>query len=96
MSKNRLVYHFNTAAYLELKTMNGVWCQCTCDTLRSYAGDRRVGNEEYNGPIFYRGTNYLYEGPLNGKVIEIDEINDYKSLKKVRKTTQFSHANEWA
>ena len=47
-------------------------------------------------PIFYRGTNYLYEGPLNGKVIEIDEIDDYKSLKKVRKTTQFSHANEWA
>ena len=75
---------------------SGVWCQVTCDTFRSYAGSRRVNGEIYNGPVFYSGTNYLYEGYLNNKVINIEEITDYKSLKKIRKTTKFSHDNEWA
>ena len=97
MSKNKLVYHFNTAAYLELQNhSNGDWLQTTCNWFRSYAGNRRISGETYEGPIFYEGTNYLYEGPLNGKIINIDEIDDVKSLKKVRKTTKFSHANEWA
>lgn len=97
MSKNKLVYHFNTAAFLEVQNhSNGDWLQTTCNWFRSYAGNRRIGGETYEGPIFYEGTNYLYEGPLNGKIINIDEIDDVKSLKKVRKTTKFSHSNEWA
>ena len=97
MSKNKLVYYFDTAANLEVENHNnGDWVQVTCNWFRSYAGNRRIGGEEYVGPIFYEGTNYLYEGPLNGKIINIDEIDDVKSLKKVRKTTKFSHANEWA
>jgi len=96
MSKNKLVYYFDTAANLEVENHNnGDWVQVTCNWFRSYAGNRRIGGEEYVGPIFYEGTNYLYEGPLNGKIINIDEIDDAKSLKKVRKTTKFSHANEW-
>jgi len=97
MSKNKLVYYFDTAANLEVENHNnGDWVQVTCNWFRSYAGNRRIGGEEYVGPIFYEGTNYLYDGPLNGKIINIDEIDDVKSLKKVRKTTKFSHANEWA
>lgn len=96
MGKNKLVYHFNTASYLEVQMASGVWCQVTCDTFRSYAGNRRVNGEVYDGPVFYSGTNYLYEGHLNNKIINIEEITDYKSLKKIRKTTKFSHDNEWA
>ena len=97
MSKNKLVYHFNTAAHLEVQNnSNGDWVQSTCNWFRSYAGNRRINGETYEGPIFYEGTNFLYEGPLNGKIIDIDLIDDPKSLKKVRKTTRFSHSNEWA
>ena len=69
MSKN-LVYYFNTAAHLEVENhANGDWVQVTCFTFRSYAGNRRVGGEMYEGPILYSGTNMLYEGPLTGKIV---------------------------
>lgn len=97
MSKNKLVYHFNTANHLEVQNNStGDWVQSTCNWFRSYAGNRRINGETYEGPIFYEGTNFLYEGPLNGKIIDIDLIDDPKSLKKVRKTTRFSYSNEWA
>jgi len=97
MSKIKLVYHFNTAAHLEVQNdSNGDWVQTTCNWFRSYAGNRRINGETYEGPIFYEGTNYLYEGNLTGKIIVNDDIIDPKLLRKVRKTTRFSYSNEWA
>ena len=97
MSKNKLVYHFNTAAHLEVQNNStGDWVQSTCNWFRSYAGNRRINGETYEGPIFYEGTNFLYEGPLNGKIIHLDEGQDVKLLRKVRKNSWFSWANEWA
>lgn len=95
MSKN-LVYYFDTAAHLEVENAsNGDWVQVTCNWFRSYAGNRRINGEPYEGPILYEGTNYLYEGPINGKIINIDEIEDVNTLRKVRKNSRFAYANEW-
>lgn len=97
MSKNKLVYHFNTANHLEVQNhSNGDWVQTTCNWFRSYAGNRRIAGQIYEGPIFYEGTNYLYEGPLTGQIISIDDITDTKSLRKVRKNSRLAYANEWA
>ena len=76
MSKN-LAYHFNTASHLEVQNnSNGDWVQVTCNTFRSYAGNRRTYGEEYVGPNLYSGTNLLYEGPLTGKIISLEEGED--------------------
>lgn len=95
MSKNKLAYHFNTGALLEAQILStGDWVQVTSNWFRSYAGNRRVNGETYIGPIFFEGTNYLYEGPLNGQIISIEGANT-KELKKVRKTSKFAYSNEW-
>ena len=95
MSKN-LVYYFNTAAHLEVENhANGDWVQVTCFTFRSYAGNRRVGGEMYEGPILYSGTNLLYEGPLTGYIVSLEEGEDISHLRKVRKNSRFAYANEW-
>lgn len=95
MSKNKLVYHFNVGSLLEVQnSANGDWVQVTSGWFRSYAGNRRVNGETYVGPIFYEGTNYLYEGYLNGEIINIEGV-DPKNLKKVRKNSRFAYSNEW-
>lgn len=94
MSKN-LVHYFNVAAHLEVENAKtGDWVQVTCATFRAYAGNRRINGKEYLGPILYSGTNFLYEGPLNGKIIIVQE-EDTKQLKKVRKNSRFAYSNEW-
>ena len=56
MSKN-LAYHFNTASHLEVQNnSNGDWVQVTCNTFRSYAGNRRINGETYLGAGFYSGA----------------------------------------
>lgn len=95
MSKN-LVYYFNTAAHLEVENhSNGDWVQVTCLTFRSYAGNRRVNGEVYEGPILYRDTNMLYEGPLTGYIVSLEEGEDTSHLRKVRKNSRFAYSNEW-
>ena len=92
----KLVYHFPTEKNLEVQMLEGGWARVTCKTFRSFAGNRRINNEIYEGPILYFETNYLYEGPLNGKIIHLKDEQDVKSLRKVRKNSRFSWANEWA
>ena len=95
MSKN-LVYYFDLYKHLEVEMSTGEWNQVTCTTFRSYAGGRRVNGEPYDGPILYHNTNYLYEGPLNRKIVHLKDEQDVKTLRKVRKNSRFSWANEWA
>ena len=73
----------------------GEWNQVTCSTFRSYAGGRRINGELYEGPILYHGTNFLYEGPLNGKIVFLEKEEDVRNLRKVRKNSRFSYSNEW-
>ena len=95
MSKN-LVYFFDVYKHLEVKNeSNGDWVQVTCATFRSYAGDRCVAGEPYDGPIFYHGTNYLYEGHLTGKIVSLEEGEDVRNLRKVKKNSRFAYSNEW-
>lgn len=94
MSKNKLVYYFDTGKTLEVQMSTGDWAETTSNHFRSYAGNRRIGGEVYVGPIFYEGTNYLYEGPLNGKLVSIEEANKSK-LKQVKKNSKFAYSNEW-
>ena len=95
MSKN-LVYYFNVADFLEVENAsNGDWVQVTCFTFRSYAGNRRINGETYIGPLFYSGTNLLYEKSLNGKIIHLKEGDDVKNLKEVRKNSRYAYSNEW-
>ena len=96
MSKIKLVYYFNVASFLEVQNAsNGDWVQVTCNWFRSYAGNRRINGEIYEGPMLYEGTNFLYEGPLTGKLLNIEDVNDLKSLRKVRKNSKFAYSSEW-
>ena len=78
MSKGaiKLVYYFNTVDHLEVQNAsNGDWVQVTCNWFRSYAGNRRINGKTYEGPMLYEGTNFLYDGPLTGKLLNIEEVN---------------------
>jgi hypothetical protein len=94
MSKNKLTYYFDAGAHLEVQMSTGDWAEVTSNQFRSYAGNRRINGETYKGPVLYEGTNYLYEGPLNGKLISIEEVNK-KDLRKVNKRSKFAYSNEW-
>ena len=94
MSKN-LVYFFEPYKHLEVELSNGEWNQVTCASFRSYAGNRRINGELYEGPILYHSTNFLYEGPLTGKLVSLEDGEDVRNLRKVRKNSRFAYANEW-
>jgi len=94
LSKN-LVYFFEPYKHLEVELSNGEWNQVTCASFRSYAGNRRINGELYEGPILYHGTNFLYEGPLTGKLVSLEDGEDIRNLRKVRKNSRFAYANEW-
>jgi hypothetical protein len=89
----KLTYHFPTEKNLEVQMVNGEWARVTCKTFRSFAGNRRINNEMYEGPLLYFETNYLYEGPLTGMVVNLE--GSAEGLKKVTKRTKFSYSNEW-
>jgi hypothetical protein len=90
----KLVYHFPVEKGLEVQINgSGTWARVTCKTFRSFAGNRRINGETYNGPILYFETNYLYEGPLTGMIVALD--GSAEGLKKVTKRTRFSYSNEW-
>lgn len=95
MSKNKLVYYFDAGKTLEVQMSTGDWAEVTSNHFRSYAGNRRISGETYEGPVFYEGTNYLYEGPLNGQIVNVEDANQ-KELRKVRKNSKFAYSNEWA
>ena len=73
----------------EIQTEKGNWLQTTRVTFRSYDGPRRITRydiqtpyvEEYNGPIYYYGSNR--EGGWRGtfkvlysQELEMDEVNN--------------------
>ena len=78
------IYDFPTEKCLEIFWEGLGWCRVTCDTFRAFKGPRRVQGEEYNGPVYYKGTNYLHLGQVKKpRVIQITELNE--AIKKQRK-----------
>lgn len=79
----KLKYDFETHHVLEVYSVGTEqWCRVTCDTFRSWDGQRRItkGNpnpwvqqsfepEMYEGPLYYFQTNKLCEFKNTSKVI---------------------------
>jgi len=79
----KLIYNFETHHVLEVCSPNtGVWHRVTCDTFRSWDGQRRItkGNpnpwitqvfepQVYEGPLYYFQTNKLCEFKNTGKIV---------------------------
>ena len=83
------IYDFPTEKCLEIFWEGLGWCRVTCDTFRSFKGPRRVQGDEYNGPVYYKGTNYLHLGRVKKpRVIQITELNEaIKSINVIIITT---------
>lgn len=66
----KMVYDFPTHRHLQVK-INNKWYRVTASDFRSFAGERRIDEQEYQGPIYYKGTNTLYEGEMIHKPVEL-------------------------
>lgn len=93
MSKLKLVYYFNVSDLLEVKCEEH-WVQVTSGFFRAFSGERRIKGEAYYGPVIYRDTNYLYEGPLNNTIVELEGWEDTSKLRKLRKNSKFSYSQD--
>lgn len=80
----KLVYPFNDAACLEVEYRPGKWVRVTGNHFRSTVGNRRIGGVLYEGPVYYSGTNYIYnpkpEEPY--RIVGVEELNTKLRNKK--------------
>lgn len=67
-TRDKLKYDFDTTAVLEV-LINNKWFRVTSATFRSFGGERRISNLEYNGGVYEYQTNTLYKGKLESKTI---------------------------
>jgi hypothetical protein len=74
MGKLKLKYDFDTSKCLEVEYEPGAWNRVTCNTFRSYNGNRRIITwdknknpiyTEFNHPLYYFETNTIVETPIN-------------------------------
>lgn len=65
-----MVYDFPTQKHLQVK-INNKWYRVTASDFRSFAGERMCDGEIYEGPIYYKGTNTLYDGEMVNKPVEL-------------------------
>ena len=69
-------YDFPTQHCLEISYDKIDWYRVTCDTFRAFKGPRRVQGQSYTGKVYYKGTNYVFEGRVKKpRIIEITELN---------------------
>lgn len=68
----KLTYEFNSGWCCEVSFDGERWARVTAREFRSFNGKRRILNienpnksyyEEYNGPIYYYGTNRINQSP---------------------------------
>ena len=71
----KLEYNFDTARNLEVY-MPGLkgWYRVTSREFRSFNGKRRISGQEYDGPVYLYGTNYL----ADTSEYEPDKIVEHK------------------
>lgn len=84
----RLLYPFNDVEELEVEYRPGKWARVTANEFRSIVGNRRVGGKEYDGPVFYSGTNHRYSKKKDEsfRIVRVDELN--KKLRKKKEVQQ--------
>ena len=46
-------------------------------------------------PCYMRVLIFYMKDPLTGKLLNVEEVNDIQTLRKVRKNTRFAYDNEW-
>lgn len=69
-------YDFPTQLCLEISYDEIDWYRVTCDTFRAFKGPRRIQGEPYHGKVYYKGTNYVFQGRVRKpRIIEITELN---------------------
>ena len=69
----KLNYPFNSAGLLEVY-MKDTWYRATGKEFRSFNGKRRISGQEYDGPVYLYGTNYL----ADTSEYEPDKIVEHK------------------
>ena len=70
------IYDFPTEKCLEISYDKIDWYRVTCDTFRAFKGPRRIQGQLYDGKVYYKGTNYVFEGRVRKpRIIEITELN---------------------
>jgi hypothetical protein len=72
MGKLKLKYDFDTSKCLEVEYKPGAWNRVTCNTFRSYNGNRRITTwdenknpvyTEFDNPLYYFETNTIVDNP---------------------------------
>ncbi len=83
----KLTYPYNTSANLEVEYQPNKWARVTPLAFRSFTGNRRIDGNSYDGPLYYEGTNTLYETQKQEaiRVIGIEELNEKKRIEQRRK-----------
>ena len=78
----KLTYEFNSGWCCEVSFDDEKWARVTAREFRSFNGKRRILNvenpnkpyyEEYNGPIYYYGTNRISKSPEKMGMAFIDD-----------------------
>jgi hypothetical protein len=77
----KLSYDFDPSQHLEvfMPKLND-WFRVTAKEFRSFNGNRRINNVEYNGPVYAHGTN----NKLDTSKYSIGEICEYNFISKKR------------
>ncbi len=83
--KLKLDYPFNDAACLEVEYKPGKWARVTAHSFRSITGKRRINGIDYDGPVYYEGTNnrYLKKKGEPFRIIGVEELNVKLRKKKI-------------
>jgi hypothetical protein len=93
----KLVYEFNSARCCEVSFDGENWARVTAREFRSFNGKRRILNvenpnkpyyEEYNGPIYYYGTNRVNKKPKKIGLVFINNT-DPRDAKRPRNQAGF-------
>lgn len=89
MRKVKMQYDFPEHAHLEVEYQPGKWARTTARHFRSWIGPRRVNGEEFDGLVFFEGTNIVYEPNEEERcrVVSIEELNDPKLRERYRLET---------
>ena len=78
----KLIYNFNSGLCCEVSFDGERWARVTAREFRSFNGKRRILNvtdpnkpyyEEYNGPIYFYGTNRISQLPEKTGMVFIDD-----------------------
>jgi len=93
----KLTYEFNSGWCCEVSFDGEKWARVTAREFRSFNGKRRILNvenpnepyyEEYNGPIYFYGTNRISKTSRKVGMVFVDD-KDPRDAKRPRTQTGF-------